>query len=205
MVRLVFLLAFGISTGLHAQNQDQVAFVPKRIPMGWRVPGLLSASATYAPGFMLNRDQTNFHLNAFAEYHLNWRVSVKSDSYWFLNSPNEKTHELQMLRSYFGMFYHFNTDPFSNWDLKLGVMPGITYSRQEEALDSFGYVQSKSFAPSVSVALGFDYYVWKYFHFFTQLSYVNSTARGLLHGSQRMDEMLISAGLGFQIPTFPQK
>lgn len=202
MVRILLIALLFLT--FNSFSQDRQGFAVMITPP-FRYEGVFSASATYAPGFMLNRDQTNFHLNAFGEYHINRKVSVKSDSYWFLNSPNEKTNELQMLRSHFGLFYHFNKNYYSNWDFKIGAMPGMTYSRQVESVGDAGYVRMKSFAPSVSIAAGFDYYVWKYFHFFSQVSYVNSTARGLLHGSQRMDEIIVSAGLGFQIPTMPNR
>ncbi len=202
MVRVVLFIMLALS--FHSFGQDRQGYAIMILP-SYRTAGLVSASATYAPGIMLQRDQTNFHLNAFAEYHINRKVSLKSDSYWFLNSPNEKTSDLQMLRSHFGMFYHFNKNYSSNWDLKLGVMPGMTYSRQTEILPTDAILRMKSFAPSVSVAVGFDYYVWKYFHFFSQVSYTNSTARGLYKGSQQMDELIFSAGLGFQIPTRSQK
>jgi hypothetical protein len=49
------------------------------------------------------------------------------------------------------------------------------------------------------VKSGVSYYVWKYFHFFADLTYVNSTLRGTSFGSHKMDELILSAGLGFQI------
>lgn len=195
MVR-VFLMYLTLgSFSLIAQNNPDISFET------YREAGLFSSSATYAPGIMLNRNQLNYHLNFFGEYHFNRKVSAKSDSYWFLNSPNQKINELQLFRSYFGMFYHVNNNSHSNWDLKLGLMPGVTYSKRMEADMGIAMNTSRSFAPSVNFAVGFDYYVWKYFHFFSQLSLVNSTARGLHQGSQRLDEVLFSAGLGFQIPT----
>jgi hypothetical protein len=54
-------------------------------------------------------------------------------------------------------------------------------------------------APSFAMKSGVSYYVWKYFHFFADLTYVNSTLRGTSFGSHRMDELVFSAGLGFQI------
>ena len=54
-------------------------------------------------------------------------------------------------------------------------------------------------APSIAVKSGVSYYVWNYFHFFSDLTYVSSILRGTSFGSHRMDELIFSAGLGFQV------
>lgn len=169
--------------------------------LGYRVPGTFAASATFTPGFMLNSDRLNYYLSAFGEYHSDRKVSWRSDSYLYLNGNDDEMFEnWRIFRSYFGAFYHFNHSPIGNWDVKLGFQPGITYMEQTT---QFGIVQTRytSLVPSFSVSVGFDYYVWKYFHFFTQLAYVNSSMRDLPGGSQKTDELLFSAGLGFQIRT----
>jgi hypothetical protein len=60
-------------------------------------------------------------------------------------------------------------------------------------------------APSFALKVGADYYVWDYFHFFANLTYVNSNIRGTQTGIHKMDELLFSAGLGFQINTIKSK
>jgi hypothetical protein len=61
-----------------------------------------------------------------------------------------------------------------------------------------------SFSQSTSFKTGISYYIWKYFHFFADVSYLKSTLRGASFGSQRMDEIVFSSGLGFQIQTKKQ-
>lgn len=199
MVRALFVFVLLFQLSAHAQDSRTGLVIPYD-DFSYRSSGLFSASATFAPGVMLNRDRTNFHLNAFGEYHFNRTVSVKSDSYLYLNSPSEALPELKMIRSHFGVFYHFNQSPFGNWDVKLGLMPGVTFAKNPQYLEG-KEILIRTFAPSFAVALGYDYYVWKYFHFFTQIEYANATLRGLPNGSERWDELLFSAGLGFQIPT----
>lgn len=200
MVRILIFIIVACSGSVYAQiHQGWALERPAPKPL-YRNVGVLSASTTLAPGLMLNRNQVNFNLHAFAEYHLNRSVSVKSDSYLFLNSPNLELNDLKMIRSYFGMFYHFNQTFSSNWDFKVGFLPGVTYSEQSVLFEQEER-RLGSLAPSFSLAVGFDYYVWKYFHFFSQVSYVQSTIRGLPNGSERADELLFSVGLGFQVPT----
>ena len=66
----------------------------------------------------------------------------------------------------------------------------------------FGAISNKtSVCPSFALTAGTSFYVWKYFHFFANLSYVNSTAHGINGGSMRADELIFSAGLGFNLNT----
>jgi hypothetical protein len=158
-------------------------------------PGILKASATISPSKMLNRPVDNIYLSGFLEYHLDKKLSLRGDSYFFIDSKAEKATDEVLngaSRTFFGLFYHFNK---SNWDKYLGVQPGLSLLR-------FSAISSGiSFSPSFAVTAGTSYFVWDYFHFFANLTYVNSTVRQLQGGSRKADELILSAGLGFQLPT----
>lgn len=206
MVRKLFLFAACFSFGLTMYAQDRYGYAIMRMPEQWRVSGLISASATYAPSIGLTDGVNRFHLHGFAEYHVSKAVSVKSDSYLFLNSTVVEFYDDDMFRSYFGAFYHLNQRSLGNWDVKFGILPGITYLKRTPWLNNEGEdPYTRSLAPSISIVAGFDYYVWKYFHFFSQVSYLHSNMRGFPSGSILMNEIVFSAGLGFQIPTIRQK
>lgn len=201
MVKLFLICFFGVWT-LQASSQSSGKLVmPKLIKEGYRVPGLLSASATFSPSIMLNRSSNNFYLSGFAEYQLDRKVSLRSDNFYYLNSSEENSFVSDAFRTYFGAFYHLNQKGYENWDVKLGFQPGIVFMRTNEWNN--GEVQtSRTIAnPSFAMSIGFDYYVWKYFHFFTNVSYLNSKIGGLPSGPQKTDELIFSAGLGFQIKT----
>ena len=55
--------------------------------------------------------------------------------------------------------------------------------------------------PSFSVSVGTSFYVWKYFNFYANLAYVNSNLKAVSGGPFKTDELIFSAGLGFQIQT----
>jgi hypothetical protein len=76
----------------------------------------------------------------------------------------------------------------------------ITTYNEDNLIGNKTYV-----APSFALKTGVSYYVWKYFHFFADLTYLNSTLRGTSTGSQKMDEILFSAGLGFQLRVKKEK
>ncbi|MCR9173298.1 MAG: hypothetical protein NXI10_12430 [bacterium] len=202
MVRILLIVLLTGGVSCFAQRGEN-RYILREIPASYRLPGLISASATFAPSMGIGDGLNSYHLHGFAEYHLSRNVSLKSDSYLLLNRPLVTFYNDEMFRSYFGAFYHLNNNEIGgNWDVKFGLLPGVTYLKRTpwitgEDEDAF----TRSLAPSVSLAVGFDYYVWTYFHFFSQVSYVHSNVRGLPNGSQQLDEIIFSAGLGFQIPT----
>lgn len=158
-------------------------------------PGLLKASATIAPGKLLNRTVNTIYLSGFLEYHIEKNLSLRGDTYWYIDGTAEKATDITLRnasRTYFGVFYHKNV---KNWDNYLGFQPGLSFLR-------FGAISNKtSVCPSFALTAGTSFYVWKYFHFFANLSYVNSIAHGINGGSMRADELIFSAGLGFNLNT----
>ena len=155
-------------------------------------PGTLAASSTIAPSKMLNHDQSNFYFTGFAEYFLDKKWSFRSDTYLFSNSQNDNAVLYDGARSYFGIARHFSK---GNWDSYLGYQPGFSYMNR-----TLSTYQAK-LNPSVALRVGTSYYVWKYFHFFANLTYVRSKLTGMQDGSIKTDELIFAAGLGFQIQT----
>jgi hypothetical protein len=103
-----------------------------------------------------------------------------------------------MNRIYFGGFRHFGK---KNFKIATGAQMGVLMVDYDySAFERQFYV-----APSFALKVGADYYVWDYFHFFANLTYVNSNIRGTQTGIHKMDELLFSAGLGFQINTIKSK
>lgn len=205
MVKLIVLIvgmSSFVSFGQDLTMNGKFMGIRSRINPLYRNSGTISASATFTPGVMLNRNEHNYYLSGFAEYHINRTVSVRGESYFHLNGQSTQAFVHDGIRTFFGAFYHLNRGSIGNWDVRLGFQPGITVMRKanyegEQEIDPSNHVVS----PSFSTSIGFDYYVWRYFHFFTIVAYVNSTMRGLPNGSEKTDELLISAGLGFQIQT----
>ena len=162
-------------------------------------PGLLKFTATISPSSMLNRSVGNIYISGFAEYHLDKRLSIRGDAYWFVDGKSKSNGSNlfigQGMRSYFGAFYHFNK---KNWDKYIGVQPGIAMLKPLAEISPDAKLQV---SPSFAIHIGSTYYIWKYFNFFVDIAYVNSTYRGLPNGSERTDEMILSTGLGFQVNT----
>ena len=53
--------------------------------------------------------------------------------------------------------------------------------------------------PTFATNIGVTYYIWKFFNFFANVTYVHSTVRDIRNMNGRTDELMISAGLGLNI------
>jgi hypothetical protein len=161
-------------------------------------PGLLKASATISPGRMIQNEANSIYISGFLEYVLDRKYSLRGDVFQFVDARYSDETLLEpnfMNRLYFGAFRHFGK---KNLKLYTGAQAGATFMQYYH---SFSLGRKFSVEPSFALKAGTTFYVWKYFHFFADLTYVNSTTRGLMFGSQKMDELIFSAGLGFQINT----
>jgi hypothetical protein len=161
-------------------------------------PGLLKASATISPGRMIQNEANSIYISGFLEYILDRKYSLRGDVFQFVDARYSDEMLLEpnfMNRLYFGAFRHFGK---KNLNFYSGVQAGMTFMQYYH---SFSQGRKFSVEPSFALKSGTTFYVWDYFHFFADLTYVNSTTRGLIFGSQKMDELIISAGLGFQINT----
>jgi hypothetical protein len=182
MVR-TFIASFVLFTCLFGNAQDQP----------WGGKGTLRASATFSPTIMLNRAAEQVYLNGFLEGMVSEKLSFRGDVYWYMTAMGQgKEFYNRNAFVLFGGAYHFRR---KNWDHSIGFMPGIGLSSLGSSVATKRYVN-----PLIGLQGGTTFYVWKYFHFFGNLLYVNSTLRGGSFALQRTDELFLSVGLGFQIP-----
>ena len=79
-------------------------------------------------------------------------------------------------------------------------MPSFSLSQLNKEVD-IDRKHPFHFEPSFAIKAGVTYYVWKFFNFFAEATYYNTTIIGLDRIDGRSDELMISAGLGFNINT----
>lgn len=165
-------------------------------------PGLLKASATITPGRMLQNQANSIYINGFLEYVVDSKYSFRGEIFQFIDAKYSADSRFRnpnyMNRVYFGGFRHFGK---KNFKITTGAQMGVLMVYY----DYFAIEKQFYVAPSFALKVGADYYVWDYFHFFANLTYVNSKIRGTYYGTQKMDELLFSAGLGFQLNTINRK
>lgn len=185
MIAVVFLfLAFGISA------QEEI----------YKGANTLEASATIAPSWMLNRNESNYYINGYAEFHLTEHFSFRGDTYFFVDSDQDASFFTSASRTYFGVFVHSQK---KNWDRYMGFQPGIallTKNPYSDGIQTLLPIETHlSVMPSMALTAGTSFYVWKYFNFFANLTYVHSKLSGVGGGPYMADELILTAGLGFQI------
>jgi hypothetical protein len=159
-------------------------------------PNLLKTSATISPGRMLHNRANSIYLSGFLEYLLDKNYSLRGDVFQFIDAQYTSQSLIEPYfqnRLFFGVFKHFGRLDFKFYS---GIQMGTTITTYNQ---SFLNGNKTRVEPSFSLKAGATYYIWKYFHFFADVTYLNSTLRGTSFGSQIMDEVIFSAGLGFQI------
>lgn len=158
---------------------------------GYINPGLLSASTTLSPAVMLNRSEVNYYVTGFLEGRIDKHISLQGELHYMLGNANDKFLK-NNLRSTFGIQYGI---PFGNFELHVGFAPG--FSVMQSTIDP----SNTEFTPSAQFNFGARFYVWKLFHFFTNISYVHSKMNNLDRVNGMSDELMFSVGLGlnFQV------
>jgi hypothetical protein len=139
----------------------------------------------------------NIYLHGNLEYYPNDKLSVRSDSYVFLNALSSFV-ELQNHSNFTGISYHFTTK--KQFDPYITFQPGIAYVKVAPvvAISLIAFPEISGWVPLYSSAIGFNYYAKKYFHLFMEARYV----RGELPAypvAISLNELKLSFGLGFNL------
>jgi len=158
-------------------------------------PGLLTATATISPSIMLNRNQINYYVTGFWQIRFHKNLTFRGEGHYLTGGNKDIPYFRNNGRLHFGVEYHKSV---KNFDSYIGFMPGFSVLQLTEDR-SLANEQMTRFVPGFSANIGVTYYVWKYFNFFANFTYLNTTVRGVTQTNNRADEIMLSAGLGFNI------
>ena len=164
-------------------------------------PGLITATATISPSIMLNRKQVNYYVTGFWDIRFDKNLSFRGEAHYLTGGNKSIPYFRNNLRAHFGVEYHKSV---KNFDSYIGFMPGFSILQLTEDR-SLGNEQMTRFVPGFSANIGVSYYVWKYFNFFANVTYLNTTVRGVAQTNNRADEIMLSAGIGFNINAVKEK
>lgn len=201
MVKRSLLVVFLVLSAI-VFAQEEKAFLYKY---------MLKANATLCPGFMLGQTQNNIYVHGYLEYFPEEKVSLRGDGFWFTGAQQKPSLLKQNSSLFFGGLYHFHK---SRFDYFIGLQAGMGFaqpgSNYQQTTSTVGVVTTVVYdtanyalkaIPLISPVTGITFYPGKYVNFFLELRYVNSRYYGYFNGSRlNMDELRVSAGLGFQIP-----
>jgi len=173
--------------------------------------GMLKGSATLAPGFMLAQAQTNIYVHGHLEYFPEEKVSLRGEGFWFTGAQQKPALLKENSSLLFGGLYHFHKNRF---DYFIGLQTGVGFTKPADTYYDIITLTGSSYtiaqgtisynlkvSPLISPFTGITFYPGKYVNFFLEARYVNGRYFGYEQGATLyMDEVRISAGLGFQLP-----
>ena len=157
--------------------------------------GLLSTQATISPAILFKSKQSFFYLHGSFEAYISKKLSVAGEIYYSLGNVSSGTPIFKFNHNlFFGASYHITK---GNNDFYVGLQPGISVTKLE-AISSETLMKPKTGVnPLLSGVIGYNYYVYKYFHFFLQTRFI--VGQHLYDVKQDLSEFRFSAGLGFNI------
>ncbi len=167
--------------------------------------GSLRAQGNLAPGYLFSQKFLAAYITGEAEVFLDDRTALNG-AVWVSFVTNRKdavgitaNHAL-----FTGINYHFlkpgRFDPF------IGLSPGMGLV-QAAYRDDEGILQRSKFSPIplIGASAGCNYYVGWFFHFFVKVQGVAGQMFGDLPAPVRVDELKITAGLGWNIRAWKPK
>ena len=148
-------------------------------------------------GFMLQHKNTDLYISGNLEYFPEKNISIRGDCFWYIDSRQKTPVLKQNLIVLFGALVHL---PMGRSDIYAGLQPGVSYTRPNNTSDDYSGLPSR-LMPVISISAGYTLYFSKFADFFLAANYMISRYRGSSSGSIKLDEIMISGGLGFHINT----
>lgn len=169
--------------------------------------GLVRAQLTISPGWTIGQKNTNIFLQGDLEYYVTRAVSVKGDIAYFLDTQGN-SNLLHNHSLFFGANYHF---PYKRFDPYIGLHPGASLIQMRNPVtgtDELPVEYSRSVikvSPAIAVTTGFNFYVWKFFHFLGKVSYVHASHPTEWGENYALNEFRIAFGLGLNVNMLKKK
>jgi len=188
----LLILTSSLAFGQNDKDEDSSNLIRK---------GLLRAQGTISPAWTFSNTNTNIYLQGDLEFFASRRVSIKGDIAYFINTQGggnlKQNHSL-----FFGAQYHF---PYKRFDPYIGFHPGVSLiqvQRSNFSVNDFDFpigTSKAKIAPTVSVSAGFNFYVWKYFHFLANVKYVHARHPTEWGTNFTLNEIRLAIGLGWNL------
>lgn len=174
--------------------------------------GLLRTQLTITPGWSLligsgnnsgaiSGGRTNVYLHGTAEYYLSPRYSMRGDGFYFINKDKSKGGMRENHAFEVGAGFHLlksmNFDPFIGlgMGMNMGMKGPMDITDGSRTLVDFN--PGSHIDPVWGPRVGMNFYSQKIFHFFIEAHYFMGTYRPAQGPSYSLNELRVSAGLGF--------
>lgn len=161
---------------------------------------LTRTTLTFSTGYFPEYRTSSVYLTGNLEYYTNNKISVRGDSYYFVNIIKTPKYTIAQVPIplknnglFFGALYHFKSN--SHFDPYLGLQPGIAIS--QSLIEN--QTSSVTANPLFSSVLGFNYYAKKYAHLFINARYVSGKHLSDARTPMSLNEIRFEFGLGFNL------
>lgn len=162
--------------------------------------GIVKLATTLSPVWVKGNSGANAFLSSHLEYFPEEKMSFKGENNIYLGSPRAVLKEYRtMLHTSFGGLYHFTK---SRSDLYMGIHPGLMLFSEKEPI-SKELTQDLELSPTLSVSLGYTFFLSNFFHFFADLKNTQTSAYN--KGYTHFNMWTFSAGLSFGFQTSRRK
>jgi hypothetical protein len=163
--------------------------------------GPIKGNLAINQGFMLQHKITDLYLSGNLEYFPEKNVSVRGDCFWYIDARQKNPVLKQNIMVLFGALAHL---PKGRSDFYAGVQPGITFTKPNNPDNNVDVALQTRLMPVLSISAGYTLYFSRFCNFFLAANYMISRYRGAPTGTIKLDEIMISGGLGFHFNTRKQ-
>lgn len=159
--------------------------------------GNIRAQGNLAGGYLFSQKAAGAYLTGDFDLFIDERVSF-TGSGWYGFKIHDKNQGLLRNHAVFGgLNYHFLKK--GRWDPFIGLSPGLGIAELSYP-DKEGMMKSTTgLAPLISGEIGCNYYIGSVFNLFIKARTVTGQVRGNAPVPARLDEIKLSAGLGWNL------
>lgn len=161
--------------------------------------GLVKGTASFYKGITTNETNGSYvYLGGNLEYFMTDLYSIRGNGYYLIQQGKGSFESNQgsfLLNIGFNRYF-----PKGRWSPFIGTFTGITYYREtsDQLVNMMMLYPTSAIIPNFGLIGGVQFYVFDYFHFFAEAGYLYQL--NPFH-NRTNDQILISAGLGFNLPT----
>lgn len=185
MVRKKLALFVIVLFSFHGAKAQETTFVKK---------GLIRAFATLSPSYLFSEDESMFYLHGDLEYYIDNKISLAGEGYMSLGNASGGSSLFKYNHNlFFGAARHFAS---KRGDFYVGFEPGVAFTKLDPTTNEL-LSTNEEVSPVLSATIGYNYFFYKYFHFFVQSRFIVGSHNQNLH--KDLTEFRFSAGLGFNI------
>ena len=166
--------------------------------------GCFRGQGNLAAGYLFQQRQVGAYITGDMDLFFDNKVSMAGSAWYSFAVTNKDQPGLRANHAIFGgLNYHFTKK--GRFDPYIGLTPGVS-------LVSVAYREGETMrtssicpVPVISAAVGMNYYIGSIFHFFAKVQGVSGQTLGNIPVHTRLEEIKITAGLGWNIRIWKPK